>query len=382
MTLSQPLLPNSPFKYKNNPHSNNPISPIIQLYSKSLTNSPHNVLVIPLSVTTPPKLNITQVMMAPQQTLKFNILDVFTSQPYAGNPLAIIHLPSSLKDSISQEQKQRIAKEFNLSETVFFHESLLPGENQIDIFTTDEELPFAGHPTIGSAAWVLYLSDLEKEGNGKGEGKGVLITKAGRMPISLSLPSSSSTNGGEFRVYAEIPHNTHLHSIPLNFSNLTGFSSNPEIRERELKGTLFSIVKGLTFLFVELDSIDMLGKVEMSGSAPDFDPFLDEGWKPSFVARYYYVLLPQTPENGEVVKIRTRMVEAKMEDPATGSAASALCAFLAQKMGKSKGFEIVQGVEMGRRSEIGVWVEVDGGEIKGIRLSGCAVEVMEGSVRV
>lgn len=134
----------------------------------------------------------------------------------------------------------------------------------------------------------------------------------------------------------------------------------------------------------------MLGKVEMSGSAPDFDPFLDEGWKPSFVGRYYYVVLPSShPSNSpnqekgkEVIRIRTRMVEAKMEDPATGSAASALSAFLALKMGKSAGFEIIQGVEMGRTSEIGVFVSVEEGEVRGVKLSGGACLVMEGAVRV
>lgn len=309
-------------------------------------------------------------------TLEFTTLDVFTSTPYSGNPLAIVEIPSSLKNTITQEQKQRIAKEFNLSETVFLHESSSESsKNEIDIFTTDAELPFAGHPTIGSASWVLHLSDPESK---KEREKGVLVTKAGPIPISLS-----GNNDGNFKVQAEVPHKTHLHTTPLNFTpqDLKALSSNPEIQQRERKGRLFSIVKGMTFSLVELDDVDMLGKVEMTGSAPDFDAFVDEGWGPTFVGRYYYVLL-EGEVGEEVVRVRTRMVEAKMEDPATGSAACALSSFLALKRGKSTRFEITQGVEMGRRSEIGVRVEVEGGEVRGVRLEGSACVVMEGTVRV
>ncbi|CZR64511.1 related to phenazine biosynthesis protein phzC [Phialocephala subalpina] len=305
--------------------------------------------------------------------LPFTTLDVFTSTPYTGNPLALVRIPSSLKDTITQTQKQSIAKEFNLSETVFFHESKnldseVP-EWKVDIFTTDEELPFAGHPTIGSATYALRIL-------GKVREKGVLITKAGPIPISLQ-------EGG--RVQADIPHNTHLHGSTLGQKtagkSIAGLSQNSEIRERELSAPLFSIVKGMTFLLVQLPNVELLGKVEMTGLSPDSSSALDPEFAPSFVSRYYYVL-ENEGAGEEVVKIRTRMVEAKLEDPATGSAASALSAYLAGKWGRSKRFEIVQGVEMGRRSEIGVSVEVTDGKVKGVRLSGGAVVVMEGSVRI
>ncbi|KAE8443416.1 hypothetical protein EG329_001897 [Mollisiaceae sp. DMI_Dod_QoI] len=320
----------------------------------------------------------------PQHSLSFTTLDVFTSTPYTGNPLALVRLPSSLKDVITQVQKQSIAKEFNLSETVFLHESKDPGaacpEWNIDIFTPEEELPFAGHPTIGSASYALRLQDNLRE-------KGKLITKAGPIPISVQ----NGQGGGQgWKVQADVPHNTHLHAYTLGEKmpgkSVVGLSQHPEIRAKELSAPLFSIVKGMTFLLAQLPSIELLGKVELSGVSPDFSEVLDKDWSPSFVSRYYYVLLDEGVEANGPVKVRARMVEAKMEDPATGSAASALSAYLAGKWGKSCRFEIEQGVEMGRRSEIGVEVDVDEKEgrkqITDVRLSGCAVVVMEGLLRI
>lgn len=86
-------------------------------------------------------------------TLSFVTLDVFTKTRYTGNPLAIIRVPTSV--TLSQSQKQRIAREFNLSESVFLHEQTAQDRSdksvRIDIFTAYAEVPFAGHPTVGTA---------------------------------------------------------------------------------------------------------------------------------------------------------------------------------------------------------------------------------------
>lgn len=109
--------------------------------------------------------------------LSFTTLDAFTTTRYAGNPVAIVRVPSSEKIALTQKQKQAIAAEFNLSEIVFLH---LPGpesdfrEVDIDIFTNQAEIPFAGHPTIGASHYLL---------NELGEKTEAVITKAGRIPI-------------------------------------------------------------------------------------------------------------------------------------------------------------------------------------------------------
>lgn len=312
------------------------------------------------------------------KSLAFVTVDVFTSGAYAGNPLAIILVPSA--NNLTKSQKQLIAREFNLSESIFLHQPVTEdtSEWEVEIFTTEEELPFAGHPVIGSAFYILtHLSDR----NARGFKQGTLITRAGRIAIS----QTSSMSGA---VQASIPHNIHLHSRTLfDIPRLSsGLSPISVVHKAELHAPLVSIVKGMTFLLVQLPSLELLGKLKLGGGKIDFNGVLDyeDGWGESFVAKYYYVVV-ETPEEHEkqAVHIRTRMMEQQLEDPATGSAACTLSSYLALKAGKSLKFEITQGVEMGRRSDIGVEVDVGPDKkVKGVRLSGSAVVVMEGSLRV
>jgi PhzF family phenazine biosynthesis protein len=322
------------------------------------------------------------------ETLHFVTVDVFTNTAYGGNPLAVIKVPSTLRHYLNIKRKQLIAREFNLSETVFLHESQgtdHQNEWAIDIFTTADELPFAGHPTIGTACYVL---------NGLGIGPeptGTFITKAGRISISKE---PSQVRGEWGRVEADIPHDVHIHRHTLGDlkSPIYGLSKNPALAEAEKAASLVSIVKGMTFLLVELDSLETLAEVEVVGDEVSFHGLLDhgEGWDQGFVARYYYVIEKDhrisrhgTSED-QVRRVRTRMVESTMEDPATGSAACALGSYLALRENRTTKFEITQGVEMGRRSVIGVEVVVrrERRRIESVRLSGSAVLVMEGTLRV
>lgn len=111
--------------------------------------------------------------------LPFTTIDVFTQTPFKGNPLAVVTIPFGL--TLTQTQKQAIAKEFNLSETVFVHDAVEPSatdERRFDIFTPQAELPFAGHPTIGTAVF-LYP-----------KGVRTLIAKAGPIEIEPALDSA------------------------------------------------------------------------------------------------------------------------------------------------------------------------------------------------
>lgn len=317
--------------------------------------------------------------------IPFVTLDVFTTTPFQGNPLAIIRVPAALRHTLTTAQKQLIAREFNLSECVFLHEQAdrYKPEWHIDIFTTNDELPFAGHPTIGAACYVLGAQ------NASG---GTFITKAGRIPIMMTAE--------EGRVMAEIPSNVHVHQHTLGdlVGPTVGLSEAPRLQEAELRAPIVSIVKGMTFLLVQLETLEDLGRVENTSSELSFRGVLDPGgWANSFVARYYYVILPAVPVFGNgngnlggggpekgVMQIRTRMLEEAMEDPATGSAACALGSYIALQARRTMRFEVVQGVEMGRKSVMGVDVYIDreGRAVESVRLSGSAVAVMEGSLRV
>ena len=136
--------------------------------------------------------------MASPTTYPFATLDVFTTDRFSGNPLAIVQIPAC--SPLSQEQKHRIASEFNLSETVFLHEAEPDSTGYIiDIFTPSAELPFAGHPTIGSICYVLgdhQCSTGEKLST-------TLITKAGSIAVTYDSKSRIAE--------ADIPHNVHIH---------------------------------------------------------------------------------------------------------------------------------------------------------------------------
>jgi PhzF family phenazine biosynthesis protein len=140
-------------------------------------------------------------MTSPFQ-LEFVTVDVFTSKPYEGNPLAIVRIPQG--QIVSQQQKQTIAREFNLSESTFLHEK--GGDAQedtwtVDIFMTTKELPFAGHPTVGTACYILGKTAQER-GIQDGVIKAKFHLKAG--PVGLQYNVAKKT------ARASIPHDVYV----------------------------------------------------------------------------------------------------------------------------------------------------------------------------
>lgn len=305
--------------------------------------------------------------------LPFVTLDVFTKDPYKGNPLAIVTIPKGTSPKPTQEQKQLIAREFNLSETVIVHEehedNADPATRHIDIFITDAEIPFAGHPTIGTAVSLLP------------QGITTLVTKAG--PITLAQPQPGVVKAG-------IPHNTRLHARRLADLGEASFvpgdlSSVPAIRAAELSSPLFSIVNGMTFALVQLPSLELLSQVALSPAVFPADKVLDEGWQNGLICRYYYVRLGVNAAGVE--QIRSRMVMQSIEDPATGSAACALSSYLTLQADgapadRTVNYEIVQGVEMGRQSDIFVEVVTKDAKIDKVSLAGTATQVMRGYITI
>ena len=304
--------------------------------------------------------------------LSFSTIDVFTTEPFKGNQLAIVKIPHG--STLSQELKQTIAREFNYSETVFLHspEVSTSSKYRIDIFTLQGELPFAGHPTIGSIYYICQnaippLSEVQ------------LITKAGPLLGYYDLQTARAT--------AEIPHNVRIHSQLVPASVIL----EPELLKDEAQlhspFPLVSIVKGLSFVLIELPAVDPhLKSLTTSGQILDHTLLsFDEGWESPFVASYYFVILSR---DETTIQVRTRMLEPGIgEDAATGSAASALASYLALKAGgegQLYTFEIEQGVEMGRASQIHVQVKLgtDGAHIDAIRLGGSAVSITQGLLRI
>ncbi|PYH81453.1 Diaminopimelate epimerase-like protein [Aspergillus uvarum CBS 121591] len=388
----------------------------------------------------------------PPGHVNYITLDVFTSTAYTGNPLAVVFVPpppatstSTNTKTLTQRQKQTLAREFNFSETIFIHPE--PSSNSsssssnkthrtIDIFTPTSELPFAGHPTIGAAVWFLHLrlssltpAATSTSNHNKENGITHLITKSGTIPIAAgpptspipspnpnpSIPSNTApapapgkgADAGE-GVTARIAHNPHLHGkrFPLRellrlHGSLAPFFSPKDSDQGEqhqqqhqegISFPVFSIVKGMSQVHVEVPSLAALEAVTTSLGGEVVGPesgLMDvtDGWAVGHCVLYFYVRGVQEDSGREV--IRTRAMIGNVEDPATGSAACGLAAYLSlteesTPTEKKRVFEFVQGVEMGRRSEIGVEVEMgdDAQTIAYVDLRGSAVKVSEGTIAI
>ena len=268
---------------------------------------------------------------------------------------------------VSTDQMQTIAREFNLSETLFLHEGQTGDDGiptwRVRIFVTNAEIPFAGHPTIGASCYALGTL-------ANNAPKGRLLCNAGTIKVDYA----------EGVAKASIPQEFHVHTQhPLSKEDIYGI--HPSLKTASKEPTTWDVVspvKGMNFVCIELPDLEMLGTIDTSGPEPK--PRLDDRWNVGLCGSYPYVI---TDSGAGLVKLRTRMMMGALEDPATGSAACALSMLLAMKSKECQTtrFEITQAIEMKRRSEIGVEVtlhrEIDVDEVI---LSGTAVKVMEGTV--
>jgi PhzF family phenazine biosynthesis protein len=314
--------------------------------------------------------------------LDFITLDVFTQVRYTGNPLAVVKIPHS--DGLTQQQKQLIAREFNYSETVILHENQEVADNphwKIDIFLTNAEIPFAGHPIVGTACFLG--KQLLDSAGGIDQVNGTLITKAGPVPFAYMRQSNAAQ--------CEVPHDVHVHPKTLSVEDAQNIGLPRTVYESFVRKPPFvSLVKGVTFALVQLPTVDVLAAVPSGLGLMKGHNGLDKDWASEGSSVGFFFFVKDGHEDGST-KLRTRMLLGSLEDPATGSASCTLAAYLALQepdngtQGATQGvheFHMVQGVEMGRRSEIGVEVIVEKDHINKIILRGSAVSVMEGSLVV
>ncbi|KZT25663.1 Diaminopimelate epimerase-like protein, partial [Neolentinus lepideus HHB14362 ss-1] len=311
--------------------------------------------------------------------LDFVTLDVFTVRRYTGNPLAIVSVPSA--DALTREQKQAIAKEFDLSETVFMYPPSNEGVVPINIYTPRREVPFAGHPVVGSTYFLLGIGPLKRRKNA------VLETLSGLTPITYD-PSTS-------QAAVSVAHDVLIHK-PYELGELSGkILGLLDADVVQLPGggiAVASIVKGMTFLMIQVKDTEALGRIR--GASQDIiiegkgDRAGEKDWLGTYILVYCFVITEEKAENGvSVKKVRSRMFfSVGKEDPATGSAASTFSAWMSLTVApsgeKEQRYEITQGVEIGRRSEIGVTVRKGENGIEKVLLHGQAVEVTEGRIKI
>ena len=289
-------------------------------------------------------------------------LDLFTNRPFSGNPLAVV-LDA---ESLSSERMQAIAAEFNLSETVFVMPPARPGNAaRVRIFTPRAEVPFAGHPTIGTA---LLLAQQQLVGFDAAEPMLVLEEGVGDVPVDIHIEQ------GVPRVATmSVPR------LP---------EPGPEAPDAAALAAMLSLSPddllpghppcgwscGVPFLFVAVRDRKAIGRARLR---TDIWEKLLMGWW----AQSVFVFTFDT--ESAAAQVRARMFAPAFgiaEDPATGGAVSALAGYLCAACADDGDFRwlVEQGYEMGRPSQLELEARVAGGRIASVRVGGRAVLVSEG----
>lgn len=285
---------------------------------------------------------------------RFYQLDVFTRRPYRGNPLAVV----IDADGLATAHMQAVAREMNLSETVFVQK---PTTNcalaRLRIFTTTTELPLAGHPVIGT--WFL-LAELGVVPAHEGAVRVVQQTGAGVLPVEIFFEK------GRPRLVTMTQRPAHFR--PARFARKR-LAEALGLRASDFHADLplEYVSTGIFNLMVPLSNSAALARISLN--VPGLRQVLGRRGVMAYCAF----------ADGHRVRARGLLPWGLAEDPATGSAAGSFGAYLVRhkRLEAGRPLEIVQGVEMGRKSEIYVNVmEADGQLVP--RVSGSAVRVLEG----
>ncbi len=283
---------------------------------------------------------------------KYSVLDVFAERPLEGNALAVFHDARGL----SSEQMQAIARETNLSETTFVLPADDDAENgvRVRIFTTQEELPFAGHPTLGTASWLwLHHSALK--------GAESITLRLNIGPIVVSFAPS------DVGVYATMQQNDPVFGVEHDVADVAaviGMSVDDLLPGYAPQ----TVSTGNPFCIVALRSVETLGRLAI----PQREAI---AWLRANGVRWFYCIAPVGDGNW-----RARMQWYSGEDPATGSAAGPCIAWLVKNglVASEQRVVIEQGVEMLRPSRITVQASGAGHQVRSILVSGRTIPVAEG----
>lgn len=298
-------------------------------------------------------------------SLAFTTYDVFTDVRFAGNPLAVV----DGGEGLSTAAMQAIAREFNLSETIF----LMPPDNpahsaRARIFTPVHEMPFAGHPTVGGAIHVArqrFGDDADLDA--------VIVLEEHVGPVRCAVqlkPGRAAFAEFDAPLLAEeigaAAHDDLIaRALALDPSDL-GFDHHVATR--------FSA--GAPFVFAPVRNLSALAQARPTVMVDDI--------LHGAVGVVAYTRLP--PEDPHAFRVRMFAPGAGVvEDPATGSAAAAMAGVMARFEGLSDGahhLPIAQGVEMGRPSVIAVDVTIADGKLAGCRVGGQAVPVSTGVLTI
>ncbi|HEX7075706.1 MAG TPA: PhzF family phenazine biosynthesis protein [Hyphomicrobiaceae bacterium] len=298
--------------------------------------------------------------------LSFHTLDVFTDRPFSGNPLAVV-LDA---DRLTTEQMQSIAREFNLSETVFVQKPANPAHTaKVRIFTPGAELPFAGHPTAGAA---VLLAELRAPEAADHDAIIVLEEAIGIVRVGVRLRRGEASFA-EFDT-PKLPQESG--SMPPVEQIAAALNLLPrEIGFANHRPTCFAA--GNSFGFVPVASLDAIARAAVNS----------QHWGAAFSNRGLtgaFLYCRDTVHTTSSFHARMFAPDFGVpEDPATGSAAVIFAGVIQRFDALPDGHHkrvLEQGFEMGRPSIISLTLEVANGELHNVRIGGNAVRVTEGRI--
>jgi trans-2,3-dihydro-3-hydroxyanthranilate isomerase len=295
---------------------------------------------------------------------RYYICDVFTETRFGGNQLAV--LPQA--DGLASEQMQQIAREFNFSETTFVFPPKAGHTRHVRIFTPAREIPFAGHPNVGTA---FVLASIGEFGEIKSSLTVIFEEEAGLVLVAIhesdgKIASCELTAPQSVSFGKTLPVQLVATAISVDAKDVVTKTHGPQVAS-----------VGLAFIMVELRDRSALerARINMSG----FEALVAQDVMPDVF------LYTQT---GDGFDIRARMfapLSGVPEDPATGSANCALAGLLAQYSPQPNGsfvWRIAQGVEMGRPSTLIARAEKKDGVIQTTRIGGASILVSDGFIYV
>lgn len=299
--------------------------------------------------------------------MRFLTLDVFTDTPFGGNQLAVFPDATGLPEA----SLLQITREFNFSEVTFCYPPVDPANTRkVRIFTPEYEMPFAGHPTVGTAAALALCEGALPSGTG------TFTFEMGVGLVKVDVKVESEARAWAELSVAKLPEvgptaptiNTLAEILSLEPSDLVGGAYSPQ-----------AVSCGYPFLLVPIKSVKALQKARVR--IDRWEQTLQRFWAPE-------ILVAAKDPDGGPQHWRARMFAPGIrvpEDPATGAAVAAFRGWLAMKEAKADGqfaWTIDQGIEMGRPSRLDVRAEKVAGAVTAVRVAGRAVLVTEGTLRL
>lgn len=288
----------------------------------------------------------------------FMILDVFTDKAFGGNQLAVL----TDARGITAEAMQTIAREFNFPETTFVLPPSDPKNTRhVRIFTPGGELPFAGHPTVGTAC-ALAMSGQAQVGE--------VVLEEGVGPVQVT----TRNDNGAYSARLRLNRGPDVSDVVPSVEDVAAtISLDPKDIDR-----VFCAGMGPRFTFVQVASRETVDRSQLD----------HQQWRRALADTWGAQLFVFAGELSDGSEIYGRMYAPALgiaEDPATGAAAAAIVGAAASANGHGAGelrLDIVQGVAMGRPSFLGASAKIEGGAVSSIEVGGSCVLIAEGKIDV